>query len=984
MRSTITAGLVAAAALIAPVAAVYRDEAYTVDYHHALLGLPAPDATFFHRPDASSPASLLYTLSDLGVLGAVKPGSGDLVWRQYLAANSNRTIGGKGTDNEIEGLLRPVEGEDKLVSAVGGYVNAWEATTGKERWYNDFEGVARDLEIIQDNTGEKDVLVLFESREGGARESVVRRLDGKTGDVKWEHHGERGDLTAQVNADGHDNVHVVSLHSALIGHGYNIRITTLDSVTGLKKVEHTLTSKADVHSRDDVLFVGSNAAAPIVAWASKDKRTIHVNILGHKDVQNLHIDGTKDITSLKIHAPQSAKSKPHFLVHAQGVTNHWAVVYQVDVKSGSIVEAYELPALAGKGAFSTSEVEDGIFFTRITNEEMILYPSDFKTALATYPLTVDVSAGVAVHAVSEVVKKAEFTFAVRSAVVTSEDNWQLIKNGAPGWTRTEGLSGAVAAAFAEIPEVETLAKALDVEAHSNPIAAYSHRLTRHMGELQNLPSYLAHIPMRIFNAMLPGDVTPVDAGALARDNFGFRKLVILATERGRVYCLDTANAGKVVWSHRAFEIPAGQKWDVKGVFVDNAKGEVMIKGANDEYVVLKAVDGATVELQPQIAGVHVQSTAVVDSAAGKHLLDVLEGGLLPILPGDKAPKDTLVVRGPAGSINGMKFFIKENAAHADAIWTFKPASGERILSVSARPSHDPVASIGSALADRSVLYKYLNPNLVLVTAVNDVTSTLTLYLLDSVNGAVIYSAIHSSVDTTQPIATAISENWFTYSFFAFASTTSSAQGYQLVISELYESAIPNDRGANPSGNYSSLEPSEVSGAITVPHVVSQSFIVPEPISHLGVTQTRQGITSRVLVASLPRSNGILAIPRNLVDARRQVRKMGKPSVSDMEEGVVPYSPVLDFDPRGLLSHERQVVGVKNIITSPALLESTSLVFAYGLDIFGTRAMPSGAFDVLGVGFNKVTLMSTVIGLFIAVMMVAPMVRKKMIDGKWRS
>ena len=976
MRATITATLAAAAALIAPATAVYRDEAYTVDYHHALLGLPAPDATFFHRPDISSPASLLYTLSDLGVLGAVKPGSGDLVWRQYLAANANRTIGGKGTDNEIEGLLRPVEGQDTIISAVGGYVNAWTATNGKEQWYNEFTGTAKDLEVASNG----DAVALFQDKSNEVR---VRRLNGKLGNVNWEYALEHKDLGAQVNVQ-EDTTFVVSLHSALIGDGYSLRVTSLDSTTGGKKEEHTLSTKADIHAREDVLFVGSNGAAPVVVWASKDKNILHVNVLGTKKIHDMRIDSTEDIQNIKIHAPQSASSAPHFLVHIQGATNHWAVVYHLDVAGGAVKKAYKIPALPGHGAISTSENEGELFFTRITNDKKILYSSASKIELGSYPLTPS-SSGLALYAVSEVVKKSE-GYAVRSVMATTEDNWVMIKNGAPGWERTEGLSGAVAAAFAEIPEVETLAKALDVEAHSNPIAAYSHRLSRHIGELENLPAYLSQVPMRLLNAVVPGDATPVDAGALARDNFGFRKLVILATERGRVFCLDTANAGAVVWNHKVFDIPAGQKWDVKGIFVDNAAGEVTVRGGEDEYIVMRVANGTTVELGAPVAGRTIQATAVVDSAKGKHLLSVAEGGVLPAVPKDQAPKDTLVVRGPDNSINGMKFTTSSSSeqAHAGAIWTFRPATGERVLSVSSRPPHDPVASIGRALADRSVLYKYLNPNLVLVTAVNDAASTLSLYLLDSVAGAVVYSASHKDVDTTQDIATALSENWFTYTFFSAATDTTSAQGYQLVISELYESALPNDRGANPSGNYSSLEPSEVPDSLTTPHVVSQSFIIPEPISHLGVTQTRQGITSRVLIASLPRSNGIFAIPRNLVDARRQVREKGKPSANDMEEGVVPYSPVLDFDPRGLLTHERQVVGIKSIITSPALLESTSLVFAYGLDIFGTRAMPSGAFDVLGAGFNKVTLTSTVVGLFVAVMVVAPIVRRKMIDGKWRS
>jgi hypothetical protein len=66
---------------------------------------------------------------------------------------------------------------------------------------------------------------------------------------------------------------------------------------------------------------------------------------------------------------------------------------------------------------------------------------------------------------------------------------------------------------------------------------------------------------------------------------------------------------------------------------------------------------------------------------------------------------------------------------------------------------------------------------------------------------------------------------------------------------------------------------------------------------------------------------------------------------------------------------------------PPLLESTSLVFVYGLDLFFTRIAPSGTFDVLGEDFNKVQLVLTV-GLGIAIMVTKPMVRRKKLRERW--
>jgi hypothetical protein len=77
-----------------------------------------------------------------------------------------------------------------------------------------------------------------------------------------------------------------------------------------------------------------------------------------------------------------------------------------------------------------------------------------------------------------------------------------------------------------------------------------------------------------------------------------------------------------------------------------------------------------------------------------------------------------------------------------------------------------------------------------------------------------------------------------------------------------------------------------------------------------------------------------------------------------------------------------VANVRRIVASPSLLESTSLIFVYGLDLFFTRISPSGTFDVLSENFNKVQLVLTVAGLGIAIMVTKPMVRRKRLRERW--
>lgn len=954
--------------------AVYADEAYHVDYHYQLLGVPQPHTTFFHRPRPLDKATLLYTLSDLGVLGAVNPGTGDVVWRQFLAGNNESD----------KGFLRQVEEESTVVSAIGNRVDAWDAMSGKEIWGNVFEGTVRDLEVMESVAAEptaKDILVLFEASGKGS----VRKLKGISGDVAWEFKDASDDVPLQVSTNV-QHVFMVSLHGSW--GGYNVKVTTLDPVTGKKISEYTLSTKGDVHSPEDVLLVGANSAAPIIAWTDKALKNLKVNLLGKPgDLHSLPLkESDGEIVKVTLHAPHLVQSLPHFLVHSQSAVSNRADVYHIDLKSGSIDKEYELPKVPGPGAISLTSQNANVFFTRLTEDEVILVSSASHGILGRWPVTVEKDHGSLIHGVSEVVKRSTDSYSVRSAVFTTTEEWVLVRNGAEAWSRPEGLSGAVAAEWAEIPESETLAKTLEAEAHSNPLSAYVHRVNRHVNDLQYLPAYLQELPKRLLSSILPGEVSLQTPGTLARDSFGFNKLAIIATQRGRVYGLEVGIHGRIAWSLKAFEIPAGKKWDVRGIWVENARGIATIRGSEGEYILVRTATGENVETMNPGTWPPITSAAVVDSASGKWFLPIGVDGNPGEVPSAWAPKDIIVVQGSKGDVRGLKFVTKGLNAQPIVEWTFHPASGQRVTNIVARPTHDPVASIGRVLGDRTVHYKYLNPNVVLVTAVSDAASTASLYLLDSVSGDILYSTSHEGVDTTQPISSALTENWFAYSLWSDVLTTTtslpSSKGYQIIISELYESDVPNDRGPlGAADNSSSLEPSQAPNAEpAIPYVLTQSFLIPEPVSHMAVTQTRQGITTRQLLCTLSSSNAIVGIPRSLLEPRRPVGR--DPTAAEMEEGLFRYQPVIEFDPKMIITHKREIIGVKDVITSPALLESTSLVFAYGVDVFGTRVAPSAAFDILGKGFNKLSLVATVLALGVGVAILAPMVRKKQINGRW--
>lgn len=178
----------------------------------------------------------------------------------------------------------------------------------------------------------------------------------------------------------------------------------------------------------------------------------------------------------------------------------------------------------------------------------------------------------------------------------------------------------------------------------------------------------------------------------------------------------------------------------------------------------------------------------------------------------------------------------------------------------------------------------------------------------------------------------------------------------------------------------------------------RTFVFPKDITALTFTSTANGISVKDLVGKfitllrapfhlstllVATTNGqIQTFPRRLLDPRRP---SSKPSSKEVEEEwLIQYDPLLPDDPRRIISHQYAFTmsSINYIYTSPTSLESTSLVFGHGLDLFFTRVSPSGTFDLLSENFNKVQLILTFLGLGGAIMVTRPMVKRRKLREKW--
>lgn len=776
-----------------------------------------------------------------------------------------------------------------------------------------------------------------------------------------------------------------SLPSALL-QGSRIKVTSLEPSDGTVSNSVTLNTDWDVLNADQTLSLKSTGFSSVIIWSDRTRDTLRINILGTSEILTIKLSNEKDkrIEALQIHTSSTKEDIIDILVHCNSATSHWAEIYQIDVTSKALEKAYQLPDVDVPAVFSMTVHGGQTYLIRTTKHDVTLFSSASDQHLGQWPLLPKAHNRLTdgydiTFAVSEVVARGNSSFAVRSAVFLSSGDWRMIHNGEESWYRPESLSGVVAAAWAGVDGHQSLADELAAESHSSIGVAYLHRMKRHVRDAKRFPQWIQGLPDRITHSLFGTENSPENPG-FPKDSFGFHKMMIAATDSGRLFALDVGSSGRVLWSIQASVAEPGQPWAVESIEVTN--NVALVRAAGGKTIRVSVTRGTMLDEQLSATEKDLKTTIAVPNMSGSAVaVNIKVDGTVALSQGHHSTLETVIVtKDEKMIVRGWVLGLSEPLL----AWTFVPQLNERIVNIAARPSNDPVASIGKALGDRNVLYKFLSPNLLVIGTVNAATSSASFYVLDSASGRVQHTMTHPAVDVTQPINCVVSENWFAYAVFSdlvegvgpdAATSSAKMMGYQIVVSELFESSIINDRGPLVStSNSSSLRPRALDTDVhdNGPYVISQTYLVPGAISFMTVTSTLQGITPRSIICVVPSLNSVFAIPRAIADPRRPT---GRDATSvEVEEGLFRHDAALDFDPKWALNHMREIQGVQKVITSPSLLESTSLVFAFGcLDMFGTRVAPIGGFDMLGKGFNKIQLIGTVVALAVGTGILGPLV-----------
>lgn len=474
---------------------------------------------------------------------------------------------------------------------------------------------------------------------------------------------------------------------------------------------------------------------------------------------------------------------------------------------------------------------------------------------------------------------------------------------------------------------------------------------------------LAHVSSVVF-VDLPPVTTDLDSnirkivesdGALSRDYFNKKKMLVLATLSGKVHGM-LSEKGEKRWTFfpddLTSDVITAKIYSIRPATLAHAMVLAVVQTETGWHMYeLNPLTGHLYQSIKLPYDVQLITETPVQDNTGATILTILDSNeLLHVYP-ETAYEELKLYNRPiymytineiSGRLRGFKASFNLSVPAAINMWTinFDPAV-ESIAAVATRHSQEKVNSVGETLGDRSVIYKYLNPNMLALATMTPYTrgsANMTVYILDTIKGSIVskvyQTGVFGAVHLTQ------SSNWVVYHYRSRRSKRN-----EVGILELFTSSDDP-----PTSGFSSLD-------AAAPIVLRQAYIAPFAVSALTTTITDQGVTEPMLLAAMT-SGSILGIQKRLVDSRRPTND----KAAKHAEGVPKYHPVVALPSTASLNHELMLSRVKAIYSSACGLESTTTVLATGLDLYLTQMEPSKKFDALSDDFPHTLLVASLVGL----------------------
>ncbi|CAL8113535.1 unnamed protein product [Orchesella dallaii] len=472
------------------------------------------------------------------------------------------------------------------------------------------------------------------------------------------------------------------------------------------------------------------------------------------------------------------------------------------------------------------------------------------------------------------------------------------------WSRQEALSSVLAVEMVDYPS--------EVGPSWNPYQA----------SLDVISSFIARVKYEV-ETIVSGE----SLYSSAEDRFGLRKVIVFLTAAGKVVGMDSTT-GSIIYTFvlpdfSMFSDSTAQLYIQRPAKYTPLKPQatVIYRSLSSKGAMLLAfdpVEGKPLDepksypaiLQTQMIGHAGEETKFI-----KPILLLDQTGTVHTYPAQvkDVPNSYFFVahKGSSPKLEGYDIKYMDNKLKGRLLWDLNLGQSE-IIGVHAKIQSERVHSQGRVLPDRSVSYKYMNPNLAVVVTAEHEAGNINLYLVDAVSGALIHSFWHKKC--RGPVHVVHSEHWLVYSLF-----NEKNRRYEINSVELYEGQKQSNSTA-----FSSFAAPPVQ-----PIIVKQSFIYPAAIQHMTHTRTEKGITNKDILLALP-TGGVMELPRIVLQPRLTQQHYTQ-QIQD-EDGVIhslPYVPELPMPADMVINYNQSVRRVDGIKTWPTRLESTCLVLVYG-------------------------------------------------------
>ncbi|XP_051131617.1 uncharacterized protein LOC127251789 [Andrographis paniculata] len=962
---------------------LYDDQVGVMDWHQQYIG--KVKHAVFHTQKAARKRVVVST--DENVVASLDLRHGEIFWRHVLGPND--------VIDQIDIAL----GKYLITLSSGGSIlRAWNLPDGQMVWESTLTGPkpSKSLLLIPTNlTVDKDK-VIFVYGNG-----VIHAVASIDGDVIWKKElaSEGTDIQQLINPDGSDALYAIGVRDLSQFDVYQLDVKSGDLLKHKKMVFPGGFS-------GDLSIVENDMA---VAMDSTGTVLVTIKFVdGHISFHQIHVSQLAQ--ELSETAAVILPSKISGLVTLE-VDNTVLFIKVTSDGMPKVVDKFShanaasdsLPLPDGQHAFALVQHGDGNIFLTVK------LGNDWTSNLIEENFKLDRQRGVVHKVFINSYVRTDRTNGFRVLIVMEDHSLLLLQQGEIVWSREDGLASIMDVTASELP----------LEKDGVSVAKVEHSLFEWLkGHMLKLKGTLMIATPDDVAAIVKMRLQSSEKTKMTRDRNGFRKLLVVLTRAGKLFALHTGD-GRIVWSRLLTSLrksdtcanPRGislHQWQNPHHHALDENPSVLVVGRCGDNIgspgVFSIVDTYTGEershMKPSHSITHVITLPFTDSMEQRlHLLFDASGHAhlyprtseaLGIFQRDlgniywhSADTDKGLLRGGELHKNCDLEVADDFCFDTRGLWSIVFPDSEKIAATATRSLNEVVHTQAKITGDQEVLYKYISKNLLFlatvtpkaVDAIGYVTpeeSSLVVYVIDTVTGRILHRMIHHG--SQGPVHAVFIENWVVYHYFNLR-----AHRYEMSVIEIYDQARADNKDVLKLvlGTHNLTSPIT---SYSRPEVFtkSQSYFFSHSVKTMAVTLTAKGITSKqILLGTI--GDQVLALDKRFLDPRRTVN----PTQSEKEEGIIPLTDSLPIISQSYITHSLKVEGLRGIATVPAKLESTTLAFAYGVDLFFTRLAPSRTYDSLTEDFSYALLLITIVALVAAIVVTWIWSEKKDLQDKWR-